>query len=98
MRELVPMAAAAVAIAATFLLLRPLARHLFAGSTARAAEWVVPREPTRMDVFMSALGEEVRPWRGGRVVLLCLLGVLCCFMSFKAAEWTLTCLVSLTVS
>ena len=98
MRELVSVAAAVVAIAATFLLLRPLARHLFAGSSARAAEWVYPREPTRTDVFMSALGEEVRPWRGGRVVLLSLLGVLFFFMSFKAAEWTVTGLVSLAVS
>ena len=85
--ELTPLMPSVVALVAALVaccfLVRTIVRLLFKGSIARAAEWVRLREPTRTDVFMSELAEEVgRPWRFGRTALLVVLVPVCFVFTF----------------
>lgn len=74
--------ASAAASVACWLLGRVIVRLLFKGSVDRAAEWVRPRQPTRTDIFMSELAEEVIPWRFGRTILLVVLTPICFVFTF----------------
>jgi hypothetical protein len=75
--------ASVVALVACWFLVRAIVRLIFKGSVASAAEWSRPRQPTRADVFMSAMGDEVgHPWRFGRIILLVVLTPVCFVFTF----------------
>src|SRR4249920_845902 len=83
MASIVALAAASVAC---WFLVRGIVRLLFKGSVARAADWVRPRQPTRTDIFMSELGQEVSSWRFGRTILLVLLTPICFVFTFVVVQ------------
>jgi hypothetical protein len=81
--------AALVASLACWLLIRGIVRLLFGGSVERASGWVRPKHPTRTEVAMSELGEEIGYWRFARVALLVVLVPVCFGFTFLVVQGVL---------
>jgi hypothetical protein len=62
-----------VALIASLTAMRAAVKILYRKAVVRAKQWVAPKEPTRLDVFMSELGHEVGYWRFTRVALIAVL-------------------------
>jgi hypothetical protein len=85
--------AALAALVASWLLVRTIIRLLFSGSVERASQWVWPKRPTRTDVAMSELGEEVS-WGFGRVALIVVLVPICFGLTFLVVQGVLPAIFS----
>ena len=81
--------AAVVALLVSWLLVRGIIRLLFGSSVGRASQWVRPKHPTRTDIAMSELGEEVVRWRFARVALIVVLVPACLGFTFLVVRGVL---------
>ena len=81
--------AAVVASLACWMLVRGVGRLLFSGAVGRAYRWVRPKQPTRTDIAMSELGEEVTQWRFARIALIVVLLPVCFGCTFLVVQGVL---------
>ena len=81
--------AAVVALLACWLLVRGIVHLVFGGSVERASQWVRPKRPTRTDIAVSELGEEVAHWRFARVSLIVVLVPICFGFTFLIVQGVL---------